>query len=500
MELGGNAPLIVFDDADLDTAVEGAMVAKMRNMGEACTAANRIFVHSSVADEFASRLAARMSALTVGPGTEPGTNVGPLIDAAGRDKVDRLVRDAVERGAKVLTGGELPGGEGYFYPPTVLVRVPRDAGLTGTEIFGPVAALFTFDDEDEVVRAANDTEWGLVSYLFTRDLDRALRVGERLETGMVGLNTGLVSNPAAPFGGVKQSGIGREGAGSASTSSWSTSTWRSRRRDSDGGDGPAGSQSRSSARNAVSSASNTRAAGASSRTGSGRPELRTRSTAARSAAGSSVAATWPHAEYSRRPAASVHSTRSVARTTSSSPNLPRGAAWRHGPETPGRPVPQGLPGDPLLQRPARARRAEVREGPLQGCGQLRPRLGVGHEQALLAGRRGARGIRVRREQRLGRHVVQQVVQLGGRLASLPYDAHAHARRRPAACRARRRGRDAKASTAGRPGRPRRRRKRSGPPHRSASAAARPVRTGTSRRADRAAPRRAAARTCRGPVS
>ncbi|MFF1396225.1 NAD-dependent succinate-semialdehyde dehydrogenase [Streptomyces sp. NPDC058287] len=211
MELGGNAPLIVFDDADLDTAVEGAMVAKMRNMGEACTAANRIFVHSSVADEFASRLAARMSALTVGPGTEPGTNVGPLIDAAGRDKVDRLVRDAVDRGAKVLTGGEIPDGEGYFYPPTVLVRVPRDAGLTGTEIFGPVAALFTFDDEDEVVRAANDTEWGLVSYLFTRDLDRALRVGERLETGMVGLNTGLVSNPAAPFGGVKQSGIGREG-------------------------------------------------------------------------------------------------------------------------------------------------------------------------------------------------------------------------------------------------------------------------------------------------
>ncbi|MER5955532.1 NAD-dependent succinate-semialdehyde dehydrogenase [Streptomyces sp. NPDC001893] len=211
MELGGNAPLIVFDDADLDTAVEGAMVAKMRNMGEACTAANRIFVHSSVADEFASRLAARMSALTVGPGTEPGTNVGPLIDAAGRDKVDRLVRDAVDRGAKVLTGGEIPDGEGYFYPPTVLVRVPRDADLTGTEIFGPVAALFTFDDEDEVVRAANDTEWGLVSYLFTRDLDRALRVGERLETGMVGLNTGLVSNPAAPFGGVKQSGIGREG-------------------------------------------------------------------------------------------------------------------------------------------------------------------------------------------------------------------------------------------------------------------------------------------------
>ncbi|MFJ9038990.1 NAD-dependent succinate-semialdehyde dehydrogenase [Streptomyces sp. NPDC102406] len=211
LELGGNAPFIVFGDADLDAAVDGAMVAKMRNMGEACTAANRIYVHRSVAEEFGARLAARMSALSVGDGTAPGTDVGPLIDAAGRAKVEALVRDAVDRGAKILTGGELPPGEGTFYPPTVLAQVPRDAALTGTEIFGPVAALFTFDDEDDVVRAANDTEWGLVGYVFTRDLDRALRVGERLETGMVGLNTGLVSNPAAPFGGVKQSGLGREG-------------------------------------------------------------------------------------------------------------------------------------------------------------------------------------------------------------------------------------------------------------------------------------------------
>jgi succinate-semialdehyde dehydrogenase/glutarate-semialdehyde dehydrogenase len=211
MELGGNAPVIVFDDADLDVAVEGTMVAKMRNMGEACTAANRIFVHRSLVDEFASRLADRMAALTVGPGTEPGTDVGPLIDDAGRSKVHDLVRDAVKRGAEVLTGGELPDGPGCFYPPTVLTGVSADAALLQVEIFGPVAAIVTFDDEEEVVAAANDTAWGLVSYVFTRDLDRALRVSERLESGMVGLNTGLVSNPAAPFGGVKQSGLGREG-------------------------------------------------------------------------------------------------------------------------------------------------------------------------------------------------------------------------------------------------------------------------------------------------
>jgi succinate-semialdehyde dehydrogenase/glutarate-semialdehyde dehydrogenase len=211
MELGGNAPLIVFDDADLDVAVEGTMVAKMRNMGESCCAANRIYVHTSIAAEFASRLAARMGALTVGPGTQPGTDVGPLIDLAGRSKAHDLVQDAVKRGATVLTGGELPEGPGCFYPPTVLTGIAPDSAITDTEIFGPVAAIRTFDTEDEAVSAANDTEFGLASYLFTQNLDRALRVAERLESGMIGLNTGLVSNPAAPFGGVKQSGLGREG-------------------------------------------------------------------------------------------------------------------------------------------------------------------------------------------------------------------------------------------------------------------------------------------------
>jgi succinate-semialdehyde dehydrogenase/glutarate-semialdehyde dehydrogenase len=211
LELGGNAPLVVFDDADLDVAVEGTMVAKMRNMGESCCAANRIFVHTSIADEFATRLATRMAALTVGPGTEPGTDVGPLIDTAARSKADDLVRDAVKRGATVLTGGELPDGPGCFYPPTVLTDVSTESAIMDTEIFGPVAAVLTFDDEDEAVAAANATEFGLAAYLFTQNLDRALRVAERLESGMIGLNTGLVSNPAAPFGGVKQSGLGREG-------------------------------------------------------------------------------------------------------------------------------------------------------------------------------------------------------------------------------------------------------------------------------------------------
>ncbi|GAB2587681.1 NAD-dependent succinate-semialdehyde dehydrogenase [Streptomyces capparidis] len=211
MELGGNAPLVVFDDADLDVAVEGTMVAKMRNMGESCCAANRIFVHTSVADAFASRLAARMAALKVGPGTEPGTDVGPLIDVAGRSKAHDLVQDAVKRGATVLTGGELPEGPGCFYPPTVLTGITPDSAIIDTEIFGPVAAIRTFTTEDEAVAAANDTEFGLAAYLFTRSLDRALRVAERLESGMIGVNTGLVSNPAAPFGGVKQSGLGREG-------------------------------------------------------------------------------------------------------------------------------------------------------------------------------------------------------------------------------------------------------------------------------------------------
>jgi succinate-semialdehyde dehydrogenase/glutarate-semialdehyde dehydrogenase len=211
MELGGNAPFIVFEDADLDVAVAGAMTAKMRNMGEACTAANRFLVHSSVADEFARRLAERMGALVVGPGTRPGVDVGPLIDDAARRKVERLVEDAVQLGARPLVGGAGVDGPGHFYPPTVLARVSPESALMSTEIFGPVAAILTFEDEDEVVRLANDTPWGLVAYVFTESLDRALRVPERLEVGMVGLNTGLVSNPAAPFGGVKESGLGREG-------------------------------------------------------------------------------------------------------------------------------------------------------------------------------------------------------------------------------------------------------------------------------------------------
>ncbi|MFF7045315.1 NAD-dependent succinate-semialdehyde dehydrogenase [Streptomyces massasporeus] len=211
MELGGNAPLIVFDDADLDTAIDGTMVAKMRNMGESCCAANRIYVHSSLADEFAQRLTARMAALKVGDGTEPGTDVGPLIDVTGRSKAHDLVQDAVKRGATILTGGELPEGPGCFYPPTVLTGIAPESQIIDTEIFGPVAAIRTFDTEDEAVTAANDTEFGLAAYLFTQNLDRALRVAEHLESGMIGLNTGLVSNPAAPFGGIKQSGLGREG-------------------------------------------------------------------------------------------------------------------------------------------------------------------------------------------------------------------------------------------------------------------------------------------------
>jgi succinate-semialdehyde dehydrogenase / glutarate-semialdehyde dehydrogenase len=211
MELGGNAPFIVFDDADLDEAVEGAMAAKMRNMGEACTAANRIYVQSSVIDEFGRRLADRMASLPVGRGTDPGVTVGPLIDEAALRKVESLVADAVDRGATVLTGGSATAGDGYFYPPTVLTGVPREASMCGQEIFGPVAPLTPFETEADAIAAANDTEYGLVSYVFTNDLRRALRVAEALETGMVGLNQGVVSNPAAPFGGIKQSGLGREG-------------------------------------------------------------------------------------------------------------------------------------------------------------------------------------------------------------------------------------------------------------------------------------------------
>ncbi len=211
LELGGNAPLIVFEDADLDEAVSGAIAAKMRNMGEACTAANRLYVQSSVIDEFGRRLAERMAAMAVGRGTEEGIQVGPLIDEAALQKVESLVADAVRRGATVLTGGSASPGAGYFYPPTVLTGVSRDAEMADQEIFGPVAPLTPFDTEAEVIAAANDTEYGLVSYVFTNDLRRALRVAEALETGMVGLNQGVVSNPAAPFGGVKQSGLGREG-------------------------------------------------------------------------------------------------------------------------------------------------------------------------------------------------------------------------------------------------------------------------------------------------
>jgi len=214
MELGGNAPFLVFADADLDAAVEGAMLAKMRNVGEACTAANRFHVQESVAADFAHRLAERMGALKVGRGTEPDTDVGPLIDERQRGKVTELVGDAVQRGARLLIGGgplSGPAHPGYFFAPTVLTDVPGDARLLREEIFGPVAPIATFSTEAEALAAANRTEYGLVAYLYTRDLERAFRVAEGIETGMVGLNQGVVSNPAAPFGGVKQSGFGREG-------------------------------------------------------------------------------------------------------------------------------------------------------------------------------------------------------------------------------------------------------------------------------------------------
>jgi len=211
MELGGNAPFIVFEDADIDDAVSGAMIAKMRNVGEACTAANRFHVAAPVVQEFAEKLAARMSAMKIGRGTDEGVEVGPLIDATQRDKVAELVDDAVGRGARTLTGGHASDGAGYFYNPTVLADIPADARLLKEEIFGPVAPVRAFDGEDEAVAVANDTEFGLAAYLYTRDIKRALSVSERLETGMIGLNQGLVSNSAAPFGGIKQSGFGLEG-------------------------------------------------------------------------------------------------------------------------------------------------------------------------------------------------------------------------------------------------------------------------------------------------
>jgi succinate-semialdehyde dehydrogenase/glutarate-semialdehyde dehydrogenase len=211
MELGGNAPFLVFDDADVDAAVEGALVAKMRNIGEACTAANRFYVASAIADEFAEKLAAKLGQWKVGRGVEEGVRVGPLIDATQRDKVAELVEDATSKGADVVLGGGKREGAGYFFDPTVLAGVPSDARLLKEEIFGPVAPVIAFDDEDAAIAAANDTEYGLVSYVYTKDLKRAFRVCERLETGMIGLNQGLVANVQAPFGGVKASGLGREG-------------------------------------------------------------------------------------------------------------------------------------------------------------------------------------------------------------------------------------------------------------------------------------------------
>ena len=212
MELGGNAPFIVFADADLEAAVAGAMVAKMRNMGEACTAANRFYVHEQIHDAFVARLAQEMQALKVGNGLEPGVAVGPLVNADTRNKVESLVEDARARGARVVVGGQRPPGRGYFYAPTVLANVPPGALCLTEEIFGPVAPVQSFSDEDEVIARANASEYGLVAYVYTKDLARGLRVSERLEFGMIGLNRGIVSDPAAPFGGVKQSGLGREGA------------------------------------------------------------------------------------------------------------------------------------------------------------------------------------------------------------------------------------------------------------------------------------------------
>ncbi len=211
MELGGNAPFLVFDDADLDAAVDGALLAKMRNIGEACTSANRFHVAEPVREEFARRLAEKMGGLKIGRGTEEDVKVGPLIDQPSREKVAELVQDALDKGAKCVVGGEIPDGSGYFYPPTVLDDVPQEARVFHEEIFGPVAPVGVFESEEDAIARANDTEYGLVAYVFTRDIKRAIRVCEALDTGMIGLNQGMVSNAGAPFGGVKQSGIGREG-------------------------------------------------------------------------------------------------------------------------------------------------------------------------------------------------------------------------------------------------------------------------------------------------
>lgn len=211
MELGGNAPFLVFDDADLGTALDGAMIAKMRNAGEACTAANRIYVQAGIHDAFVAGLTQRMAALKVGPGTDPASQVGPMISAKAVDKIDRLVRDAVSRGARVLTGGSPVSGPGCFYPPTVLTDVPPGAAIAQEEIFGPVAPIYRFETEEEAIGLANASEFGLASYVFSTDLTRAMRVGKAMESGMVAINRGLMSDPAAPFGGTRQSGLGREG-------------------------------------------------------------------------------------------------------------------------------------------------------------------------------------------------------------------------------------------------------------------------------------------------
>jgi succinate-semialdehyde dehydrogenase/glutarate-semialdehyde dehydrogenase len=212
MELGGNAPFLVFDDADIDAAVGGAMIAKMRNGGEACTAANRFYVHEKVYAEFADKFSAAMAAFKVGSGLEPGVELGPMVNERAIKDIDTLVQDATAKGSEVLTGGAPLDRTGYYYPPTVLGNVPAEANILREEVFGPVAPIVSFSDDDEVIAHANDTEYGLVSYLYTQDLRRGMAVSERLDAGMIGLNRGLVSDPAAPFGGSKQSGLGREGS------------------------------------------------------------------------------------------------------------------------------------------------------------------------------------------------------------------------------------------------------------------------------------------------
>jgi len=212
MELGGNAPFLVFDDADIDAAVAGAMIAKMRNGGEACTAANRFYVHARVANEFTDKFAAAMKKLKMGSGLDPEVNLGPMVNKAAITDIDRLVQDATGKGSEVVTGGAPTAGTGFFYPPTVLSCVPKTCNILKEEIFGPVAPIVTFSEDDEAIAQANDTEYGLIAYLFSGNLARGMRVAERLEAGMIGVNRGLVSDPAAPFGGVKQSGLGREGS------------------------------------------------------------------------------------------------------------------------------------------------------------------------------------------------------------------------------------------------------------------------------------------------